>query len=233
MALACSPDVVIADRPTTALDVIVIRHRYLQLLSTCRRQLNLSILLVTHDLGIVAGLCDNVMVMYGGVLAECAPVDVIYNEPRRPYTQELLKAFPTRQTDQRLASIPGAPPRLNAPPPGCRFALPAGLLSAARPNSRRLRPRQQPPCQLLPGRDARRCRAFLMSEPLLKVEAAQTLCHRPQRWWRGASGPCRGWRELRIAAGEALAVVGERLQQIDAGIDAHGAGNGHRGQRAL
>jgi len=122
MALACSPDVVIADEPTTALDVMI-QAQILQLLSDLRRQLNLSILLVTHDLGIVAELCDNVMVMYGGVLAEYAPVDVIYNEPRHPYTQELLKAFPdpTKPT-QRLASIPGAPPRLNALPPGCRFA---------------------------------------------------------------------------------------------------------------
>ena len=122
MALACSPDVIIADEPTTALDVMI-QAQILQLLADLRRQLNLSILLVTHDLGIVAELCDNVMVMYGGVLAEYAPVDVIYNEPRHPYTQELLKAFPdpTKPT-QRLASIPGAPPRLNALPPGCRFA---------------------------------------------------------------------------------------------------------------
>ena len=122
MAWACSPDVVIADEPTTALDVMI-QAQILQLLADLRRQLNLSILLVTHDLGIVAELCDSVMVMYGGVLAEYAPVDVIYNEPRHPYTQELLKAFPdpTKPT-QRLASIPGAPPRLNALPPGCRFA---------------------------------------------------------------------------------------------------------------
>jgi len=122
MALACSPDIVIADEPTTALDVMI-QAQILQLLSDLRRQLNLSILLVTHDLGIVAELCDRVLVMYGGVLAEYAGVDAIYNTPAHPYTQELLKAFPdpTRPM-QRLASIPGSPPRLNDLPPGCRFA---------------------------------------------------------------------------------------------------------------
>lgn len=122
MALACSPDIVIADEPTTALDVMI-QAQILQLLADLRRQLNLSILLVTHDLGIVAELCDTVMVMYGGILAESADVDAIYNTPSHPYTQELLKAFPdpTRPME-RLASIPGSPPRLDALPPGCRFA---------------------------------------------------------------------------------------------------------------
>lgn len=122
MALACSPDIVIADEPTTALDVMI-QAQILQLLADLRRQLNLSILLVTHDLGIVAELCDRVLVMYGGALAEYAGVDAIYNAPAHPYTQELLKAFPdpTRPL-QRLASIPGSPPRLNDLPPGCRFA---------------------------------------------------------------------------------------------------------------
>jgi peptide/nickel transport system ATP-binding protein len=122
MALACSPDIVIADEPTTALDVMV-QAQILQLLADLRHRLSLSILLVTHDLGIVAELCDRVLVMYGGVLAEVASVDTIYNEPAHPYTQELLKAFPDPTKPlQRLASIPGSPPRLNALPPGCRFA---------------------------------------------------------------------------------------------------------------
>lgn len=122
MALACSPDLLIADEPTTALDVMI-QAQILQLLADLRRQLKLSILLVTHDLGIVAELCDRVLVMYGGVLAEAADVDTIYNAPRHPYTQELLKAFPDpSQLTQRLASIPGTPPRLNDLPPGCCFA---------------------------------------------------------------------------------------------------------------
>ncbi len=122
MALACNPQIVIADEPTTALDVMI-QAQILELLDSLRRRLGLSIIFVTHDLGVVAEMCDTVMVMYGGVAAEYADVDTIFNEPRHPYTQELLRAFPdlSRPTG-RLASIPGAPPRLSALPPGCRFA---------------------------------------------------------------------------------------------------------------
>ncbi|MBN2147458.1 MAG: dipeptide/oligopeptide/nickel ABC transporter permease/ATP-binding protein [Anaerolineales bacterium] len=127
MALACKPQVVIADEPTTALDVMI-QAQILELLAGLRQRLGLSIIFVTHDLGVVAEMCDSVLVMYGGVTAEYAPVDVIYNNPRHPYTQELLKAFPdvsrpgSELQHQRLASIPGSPPRLDALPPGCRFA---------------------------------------------------------------------------------------------------------------
>lgn len=122
MALACNPQVVIADEPTTALDVMV-QAQILELLEKLRDVLGLSIIFVTHDLGVVAEMCDSVLVMYGGVTAEYADVDTIYNEPQHPYTQELLRAFPdiSRPTE-KLASIPGFPPRLNALPPGCRFA---------------------------------------------------------------------------------------------------------------
>lgn len=122
MALACNPDIVIADEPTTALDVMI-QAQILQLLAELRRQLNLSILLVTHDLGIVAELCNRVLVMYGGVMAEYADVDIIYNAPAHPYTQALLRAFPDpMRPTQKLTTIPGSPPRLNDLPPGCRFA---------------------------------------------------------------------------------------------------------------
>ena len=122
MALACNPQVVIADEPTTALDVMI-QAQILELLSELRKKLGLAIIFVTHDLGVVAEMCDSVLVMYGGVTAEYAPVDTIYNDPEHPYTQELLKAFPdlSRPTD-RLVAIPGYPPRLDALPPGCRFA---------------------------------------------------------------------------------------------------------------
>jgi oligopeptide/dipeptide ABC transporter ATP-binding protein len=81
------------------------------------------VIFVTHDLGVVAEMCDTVLVMYGGVTAEYASVDTIYNAPRHPYTQELLKAFPDlSQPERRLTSIPGYPPKLDALPPGCRFA---------------------------------------------------------------------------------------------------------------
>ncbi len=122
MALACNPQVVIADEPTTALDVMI-QAQILELLASLREKLGLSIIFVTHDLGVVAEMCDSVLVMYGGVVSEYAPVDTIYNHPQHPYTQELLKAFPDlSKPDARLAAIPGYPPRLHDLPPGCRFA---------------------------------------------------------------------------------------------------------------
>lgn len=122
MALACDPQVVIADEPTTALDVMI-QAQILELLDTLRKKLGLAIIFVTHDLGVVAEICDKVLVMYGGVTAEYADVDAIYNAPRHPYTQELIKAFPDlTKPKKKLTSIPGYPPRLDALPAGCRFA---------------------------------------------------------------------------------------------------------------
>ena len=122
MALACNPQIVIADEPTTALDVMI-QAQILELLDNLRHQLGLSVILVTHDLGVVAEVCDTVLVMYGGVCAEYAPVDTIFNQPEHPYTRQLLGAFPDlTQPKGKLASIPGYPPRLDALPPGCRFA---------------------------------------------------------------------------------------------------------------
>ena len=122
MALACNPQVVIADEPTTALDVMI-QAQILELLGRLQEKLGLAILFVTHDLGVVAEMCDSVLVMYGGVTAEYADVDTVFNDPQHPYTQELLRAFPDlTRPREKLVSIPGYPPRLNALPPGCRFA---------------------------------------------------------------------------------------------------------------
>ncbi len=122
MALSCNPQVVIADEPTTALDVMI-QAQILELLDSLRKKLRLAIIFVTHDLGVVAEMCDSVLVMYGGVTAEYASVDVIYNTPQHPYTQELLKAFPDlTKPEKKLVSIPGYPPKLDALPDGCRFA---------------------------------------------------------------------------------------------------------------
>jgi len=122
MALACNPQVIIADEPTTALDVMI-QAQILELLDSLRKKLGLSIIFVTHDLGIVAEMCDRVLVMYGGVTAEYADVDATYNDPKHPYTQELIKAFPDlTKPKKKLSSIPGYPPRLDDLPPGCRFA---------------------------------------------------------------------------------------------------------------
>jgi peptide/nickel transport system ATP-binding protein len=122
MALACNPEIVIADEPTTALDVMI-QAQILDLLMALRQRLGLSIIFVTHNLGVVAELCDTVLVMYGGVTAEYADVDTIFNNPQHPYTQELLKAFPDiSRPSAELVSIPGYPPRLDDLPAGCRFA---------------------------------------------------------------------------------------------------------------
>jgi len=122
MALACEPQIIIADEPTTALDVMI-QAQILELLDSLRKKLGLSVIFVTHDLGVVAELCDHVLVMYGGVTAEYAGVDVVYNDPKHPYTQELLKAFPDlTKPKKKLSSIPGYPPRLDNLPAGCRFA---------------------------------------------------------------------------------------------------------------
>jgi len=122
MALACTPQIVIADEPTTALDVMI-QAQILELLLTLRQKLGLAVILVTHDLGVVAEICDTVLVMYGGVTAEYADVNTIFNNPQHPYTQQLLGAFPDiSKPPDKLVAIPGYPPRLEALPPGCRFA---------------------------------------------------------------------------------------------------------------
>jgi oligopeptide/dipeptide ABC transporter ATP-binding protein len=121
MALACKPRLLFADEPTTALDVMV-QAQVLELLKEIQKELSLAVVLVTHDLGVVAEVCDSVVIMYGGKVAEYAPADRIYNAPQHPYTQRLLEAFPDLNAPgDTLASIPGHPPRLNALPPGCRF----------------------------------------------------------------------------------------------------------------
>ncbi len=121
MALACDPAIVIGDEPTTALDVMV-QAQILELLERLRRELGLSLLLITHDLSVIAETCDRVIIMYAGRVAEEGPVGRIFTAPRHPYTQKLLGAFPNIQADRRtLETIPGSPPDLRDPPPGCRF----------------------------------------------------------------------------------------------------------------
>ena len=122
MALACDPAVIIGDEPTTALDVMV-QAQILQLLEQLRHDLGLSLMLITHDLSVIAETCDRVMVMYAGKVAEEGPVSRVFTSPRHPYTRKLLSAFPNIHADRRtLDVISGAPPDLRNPPPGCRFA---------------------------------------------------------------------------------------------------------------
>jgi oligopeptide/dipeptide ABC transporter ATP-binding protein len=122
MALACDPAIVIGDEPTTALDVMV-QAQILELLEDLRERLGLSLILITHDLSVIAETCDRVLIMYAGRVAEDGRVDEVFRRPRHPYTQKLLAAFPNIHADRRtLDVIPGSPPDLRNPPPGCRFA---------------------------------------------------------------------------------------------------------------
>ena len=123
MALSCKPELLIADEPTTALDV-TIQAQVLEILEKSARELNTAVLLITHDLGVVAGLCDRVAVMYGGRIVEEAPVDDLFEKPYMPYTWGLMKSIPQMDqfSGQPLYTIPGAPPVMSRPPKGCAFA---------------------------------------------------------------------------------------------------------------
>lgn len=121
MALAAGPSVLIADEPTTALDV-TIQKQILELLETLRRELQLSLLFITHDLGVVAQVADRVAVMYAGRVVEQGPVSEVLRKPRHPYTEGLLRAAPRLKRAEKLIPIPGAVPALFSLPPGCSFA---------------------------------------------------------------------------------------------------------------
>jgi oligopeptide/dipeptide ABC transporter ATP-binding protein len=120
MALACRPSLVIADEPTTALDV-TIQAQILELLRDMKRALNLSLLLITHDLGVVAETADRVAVMYAGRIVETGPVRAIFRTPQHPYTRGLLASIPGALPGQRLQAIEGSVPLLGALPSGCAF----------------------------------------------------------------------------------------------------------------
>jgi oligopeptide/dipeptide ABC transporter ATP-binding protein len=120
MALAAGPRLLIADEPTTALDVTV-QQKILELLETLHRELTLSLLFITHDLGVVARIADRIVVMYAGRIVEQGPALEVLRNPQHPYTQALLRAVPAL-TRQKLFPIPGTVPSLDALPPGCAFA---------------------------------------------------------------------------------------------------------------
>ena len=123
MALACSPKLLIADEPTTALDV-TIQAQILQLLKDLKESNNMSVILITHDLGVVASLCNRVEVMYGGLIMEEGLIEEIFYEPKHPYTKALLNSIPKIEGDEkvRLKPINGSAPSLLNPPKGCPFA---------------------------------------------------------------------------------------------------------------
>lgn len=123
IAIACNPQIVIADEPTTALDVTV-QAQIIDLFNHLRRTLGMTMIWITHDLGVVAGLADRVMVMYGGRIVELAQVDDLYDRPQHPYTVGLLGALPRLDSreSRRLVSIPGTPPDMRLPLRHCPFA---------------------------------------------------------------------------------------------------------------
>src|SRR5215471_3923086 len=123
MALACEPKLLIADEPTTALDV-TIQKQILELIDDLRRRLGMAVILVTHDLGVIAGRADRAAVMYAGKVLETTTTMRLFANPRHPYTEALFGALPEKAADgsERLYSIPGMPPDLTNPPPACRFA---------------------------------------------------------------------------------------------------------------
>jgi peptide/nickel transport system ATP-binding protein len=123
MALACEPKLLIADEPTTALDV-TIQKQILELIDSLRKRLSMAVILVTHDLGVIAGRADRVVVMYAGKVSESTTTTRLYTNPRHPYTEALFEALPEKAADnaRKLYNIPGMPPDLTNPPTGCRFA---------------------------------------------------------------------------------------------------------------
>ena len=122
IALACDPELLIADEPTTALDV-TIQAQILDLMRELKRTSDAAIILITHDLGVVAEVCDEVAVMYAGEIVERAPADALFEAPEHPYTVGLLASIPRLdQRAERLAAIDGVLPDMTAPPVGCRFA---------------------------------------------------------------------------------------------------------------
>lgn len=121
MALALSPSLVIADEPTTALDVVV-QAQIMNLLKKLKQELKTSIILISHDLSLIAELADKVAIMYGGKIVEYGQSDLVYNNPQHPYTKGLLGSIPRLRGEIKdLTWIPGTPPDLINPPPGCRF----------------------------------------------------------------------------------------------------------------
>jgi peptide/nickel transport system ATP-binding protein len=125
MAISCNPKLLIADEPTTALDV-TIQAQILDLLLTLKQTLGMAMILITHDLGVVAETAQRVAVMYAGKIVEQATIQELFRSPLHPYTQGLLESTPRlgmeRRQGKRLKTIPGSVPNLSALPPGCRFA---------------------------------------------------------------------------------------------------------------
>jgi peptide/nickel transport system ATP-binding protein len=140
MALINTPELIIADEPTTALDVTV-QAQILELMKDLQQEFNTAIIIITHDLGVVAETCDRVAVMHAGQLVEVAPVRALFGDPAHPYTRALVRSIPRVDRDAPMEPIPGAVPSLLNPPPGCRYAARCPL---AAERCRRAKPAMTP-----------------------------------------------------------------------------------------
>ena len=154
MALACNPKLVIADEPVTALDVMI-QAQILELLERLRKELNLSMILISHDLSVIADTCERVVIMYGGKIAEAGDTSEIFTDPKHPYTQGLVAAFPDIRGHRYMPeAVPGNVPSLISPPSGCvfhprcKFAF--DRCSVAEPALTNLTPTRQAACFLFP-----------------------------------------------------------------------------------
>ena len=179
IALACDPDLLICDEPTTALDV-TIQAKILELIQRVQRERNISVIYITHDLGVVAKVADYVDVMYAGRIVERGTVDEIFYDPRHPYTWGLLSAMPDLDTaDERLYTIPGSPPNLLHPVPGDSFA----------PRNRyalKIDRRADPP--MFKVSDTHYAATWLLDERAPRVEMPEELRQRILRMKKGESG---------------------------------------------
>ena len=139
MALACQPKILLADEPTTALDVMV-QAQILELLTSLADELGLGVILVTHDLPVVAQTCDRAAVMYAGEIAETGPMETLFHSPQHPYTRLLFAATPDLYGQETVTSIPGSPPRLDREVIGCPFRPRCDVSDGpVRPRASRLR----------------------------------------------------------------------------------------------
>ncbi len=181
MALACDPTLLIADEPTTALDV-TIQAQILELLKSLRQERHLSLLLITHDLGVVAEMADDVVVMYAGEIVESAEVLRLFDDPKHPYTRGLLASIPSLATtkEQRLTVIHGSVPNPLFYPSGCRF-------EPRCPDAMPICREKHPPLAALAG--ARTVRCFLYDEVVTALDPALLHDVREQRAAKAASAP--------------------------------------------
>ncbi len=160
MAIMCNPRLIIADEPTTALDV-TIQAQILDLLQSLQKQLGTAVIMITHDLGVIAGMCSRVLVMYGGIVVEEGTVREIFYEPKHPYTWGLLRSIPQKSgKNKKLMPIPGSPPDLIAPPSGCPFA-------ARCPYAMNICASAMPPEHVLS--DTHKARCYLMDDGAPKI----------------------------------------------------------------